>query len=262
MPFLKFSLDKRGNEITSIVYQGRRQAKGHPRILYWFRTPPGIRVGRAAIDEDAIRVLEESHPDLQFDWPRILQAHRARGSSVKAGAASGEVRPAPGAGRRLAEARREAAPGRPEAERAAGQGPPDSGQLGVPHTAHDAPAGILSQADIARLRGRYAEVLARISELVGDPARGDALRVGAEALNPDAWVTPDEVRQGLASFDRVEKDLRAQLGRRHRTRRGGIRHRRRRTEAERPATPAMTGSSTDARGAGSATAGGAEPRAK
>jgi len=259
VPFLKFSLDKRGNEITSIVYQGRRQAKGHPRVLYWFRTPPGIRVGRAAIDEDAIRVLEENHPDLQFDWPRILQAHKARGSSARAGTAGGEVRPAPGAGRRHTETRREAAPRRPEAERGAVAGRPEGGEQSVQLTAHDAPAGIVSQADIARLRGRHAEVLARISQLVGDPARADALRLEAEALNPDAWVTPEEVRQGLASFERVEQGLRAQLGSRQRTRRGGARHRRRRPAAEKPAAPATTGSSTDADGAGSGAAGGGKP---
>jgi hypothetical protein len=31
-----------------------------------------VKVGRAAFDEDAIRLLEESHPDLDFDWERIL----------------------------------------------------------------------------------------------------------------------------------------------------------------------------------------------
>ncbi len=44
------------------------------RVLYWFRTPPGIKVGRSALDEDAIRLLEELNPDVEFDWTRILKA--------------------------------------------------------------------------------------------------------------------------------------------------------------------------------------------
>src|SRR5580765_3424990 len=51
---------------------GRRRGKG-PRLLYWFRTPPGVRVGRAPIDEAAIRLLEQHNPDVQFDWTRILK---------------------------------------------------------------------------------------------------------------------------------------------------------------------------------------------
>jgi hypothetical protein len=41
--------------------------------LYWFRTPPGVRVGRAPIDDEAIRLLEQHNPDVQFDWPRLLK---------------------------------------------------------------------------------------------------------------------------------------------------------------------------------------------
>lgn len=41
-------------------------------MLYWFRSPPHVKIGRAAFDEDAIRALEEQHPDVEFDWDRIL----------------------------------------------------------------------------------------------------------------------------------------------------------------------------------------------
>ena len=51
----------------------RRGVKAEPRILYWFRTPPGVRVGRSALDEDAIRMLEEHNPDVHFDWTRMLK---------------------------------------------------------------------------------------------------------------------------------------------------------------------------------------------
>src|SRR5262245_60719994 len=43
-----------------------------PRLLYWYRTAPGIVLGRPPLDEDAIRTIEEQHPDIEFDWPAIL----------------------------------------------------------------------------------------------------------------------------------------------------------------------------------------------
>jgi hypothetical protein len=51
---------------------GRRRGRGQ-RLLYWFRTPPGVRVGRAALDDEAIRLLEKNNPDVQFDWARLLK---------------------------------------------------------------------------------------------------------------------------------------------------------------------------------------------
>lgn len=88
---------------------------------------------------------------------------------------------------------------------------------------------MISHEEAAKLRARYAELMARITERVSDPVRADALRLEAEALNPDAWVTPDEVRTGVEAFDRQDQHLRSLLGRRRRSRRGGVRHRRRTT---------------------------------
>jgi hypothetical protein len=42
--------------------------------LYWFRSPPNVKVGRPALDQDAIRWIEEHNPDIEFDWNQILQA--------------------------------------------------------------------------------------------------------------------------------------------------------------------------------------------
>ncbi len=52
----------------------REHGRAVPRILYWFRTPPNVRVGRTALDEDAIRLIEETNPDLTFDWTRMVNA--------------------------------------------------------------------------------------------------------------------------------------------------------------------------------------------
>jgi hypothetical protein len=71
VPVLRFARDQRGYESTYLVESTRGRAEG-PSLLYWFRTPPHVKVGRSAFDEDAIRLLEEQHPDIDFDWDRIL----------------------------------------------------------------------------------------------------------------------------------------------------------------------------------------------
>ncbi len=76
---MRFTRDKRGYENTFVVHTGggRRRGKSRARILYWFRTPPGIRIGRSALDESAIRLIEEHNPDVEFDWTRILKGQDA-----------------------------------------------------------------------------------------------------------------------------------------------------------------------------------------
>jgi hypothetical protein len=77
VPFLRVSRDKRGIETTALLHSSRRQGKGRPRLLYWFRTPPDVLVGREPIDEGAITQLERAHPDISFDWPQILHASKS-----------------------------------------------------------------------------------------------------------------------------------------------------------------------------------------
>jgi len=81
LPHLRFTRDKRGYENTYVVHSVRRRGKALQRILYWFRTPPNIRVGRAALDEEAIRSIEERNPDIVFDWNEILEARPAPASA-------------------------------------------------------------------------------------------------------------------------------------------------------------------------------------
>src|SRR5204863_7069037 len=70
-----FTRDKRGYETTSLVHADRgRQGRARQRVLYWFRSPPNVKVGRPALDQDAIRWIEEHNPDIEFDWTQILQA--------------------------------------------------------------------------------------------------------------------------------------------------------------------------------------------
>ena len=49
MPFLRVIRDKRGYETTYLMHWCREGARQRSRILYMFRTPGGIRVGREAV---------------------------------------------------------------------------------------------------------------------------------------------------------------------------------------------------------------------
>jgi hypothetical protein len=73
VPFLKFSRDKRGYENIYLVHaQNRRGKPSRPRILYWYRTPPGIRVGRPPFDDETRKRLEAQNPEVTFDWATIV----------------------------------------------------------------------------------------------------------------------------------------------------------------------------------------------
>ena len=71
MAYLKFSRDKRGYEHFYLVQPSNR-GKARPRMLYWFRTPPGVKVGRSPFDPDMRRALEAQNPDVVFDWEAIV----------------------------------------------------------------------------------------------------------------------------------------------------------------------------------------------
>ena len=72
MPFVRFSRDRRGYEHLYLIDQSK--AGGRSRVLYWFRTPPGVKVGRTPFDAETQRSLERQNPDVQFDWPEIIAA--------------------------------------------------------------------------------------------------------------------------------------------------------------------------------------------
>ena len=74
----------------------------------------------------------------------------------------------------------------------------------------------LGAEGVVRLRARYAELMARIAERIQDPARQEELKAAAERLNPDLWITEDEVRAGLEQYEAVYASLRGAVGRRNR----------------------------------------------
>ena len=71
MPFVRFSRDRRGYEH---VYLVDAKEHGRSRVIYWFRTPPGVKVGRTPFDLATQRSLEQQYPDVSFDWSQIVAA--------------------------------------------------------------------------------------------------------------------------------------------------------------------------------------------
>jgi hypothetical protein len=232
------------------VHSERRRGKQRSRILYWFRTPPGVKVGRAALDEDAIRLIEEFNPLVEFDWTRILKGQGA--PPVEPRPANGTRRQRPpdtrAANGRIEERAGEPSPFEPMAAEEVPfiEAPAESARalepaevpvterevsaedipVPSPASAPDAPTAAharLGSEGVSRLRGRYAELLARISERVQDPVRRDELKSQAERLNPDTWVTAEEVTQGLEQYESVFASLRGVIGHRRRRRRRGNR---------------------------------------
>jgi hypothetical protein len=73
MTFLRFSRDKRGYEHFQLVQPAvNRRGLGRPRILYWFRSPSNVRVGREPFDHAIRMAIEKQNPELEFDWTQIL----------------------------------------------------------------------------------------------------------------------------------------------------------------------------------------------
>jgi hypothetical protein len=226
-------------------------------------------VGRSAIDEDAIRLLEQYNPDVQFDWTHILkptpaapgepakergfdqaQARPQRKKERRGAAREPDVRaagPKAAPPRVVDEPLPEPAPipvDEPEedeeditagaedlgsapvdeaeearlAEEALG---PDEETMAGPTLDDRRPAAYerLGSEGLARLRARYAEVMARIAERPMEDAAREELKLRAERLNPDGWVTADEVQQALEQYESIFDGLRALVGTRRRRRR-------------------------------------------
>src|SRR5471030_137000 len=73
MAFFRFNRDKRGYENFYLVEPTTRRVKSRTRVLYWFRSPPGVRVGREPFDDAVKRALEKQYPNVNFDWKTIVE---------------------------------------------------------------------------------------------------------------------------------------------------------------------------------------------
>jgi hypothetical protein len=70
---LRFSRDKRGYENFYLVRSFRRRGRARTRILYWFRTPPNVKVGRKPFEEEVRRAIERQNPGVIFDWKKVIE---------------------------------------------------------------------------------------------------------------------------------------------------------------------------------------------
>jgi hypothetical protein len=50
-----------------------RRGKSVSRVLYWYRTPPDVKVGREPFDAAVRKALEAQNPTVRFDWRQILE---------------------------------------------------------------------------------------------------------------------------------------------------------------------------------------------
>ena len=278
MPFLRFSRDRRGYESTYLCHTHRRGGTPRLRVLYWFRSPPDVKVGRLALDPEAIRAIEESNPDLQFDWSRILKVkppppdrdrggpEGRRGRRNRGRDSSAASIPPPGGPISQVEPIETADPAQAESEELGGAGPaarrPEPASAGWsdadPAPDGDAPElgppahvvlGLTDEQGLARLRARHAEIQARIGDRFRDPATLEKVLAQASLLDPDAWRSAEEARERLGALEENLAAIRKVLGRRRRTRRGRPRRRRPRETG--------TGEASGAAGAGVAGAGSA-----
>ncbi|HUE89834.1 MAG TPA: hypothetical protein VMO26_27465 [Vicinamibacterales bacterium] len=224
MTFVRVSRDQRGYETTLLLHSPRPGDR--PRVLYWYRTAPGVRVGRAPLDEEAIRTIEEQHPDIEFDWPQLFE----EASNVPPDVERRPERP-----RRKSARPKEAPPldATPIGVAAVVEGLTDSVPAVVfepeafepdapepdsppttPEPSRAAVNPLLEQLvgrEIAtRLRARYAEVAARLEALEPGDAR-TAWQVRADALNPDRWPSPEAILAGIQNADRLFDELKREL---------------------------------------------------
>jgi hypothetical protein len=72
VPFLRVIRDKRGYETTYLMHWYREGNRQRSRILYVFRTPGGVRVGREALEPEILRQIETEYPDIDFDWQVVV----------------------------------------------------------------------------------------------------------------------------------------------------------------------------------------------
>jgi hypothetical protein len=187
VPFLRVIRDKRGYETTYLMHWLRDGSRQRSRILYVFRTPAGVRVGRESLEPDVLREIESRHPEINFDWKTLFANQQLVESSAEP--------------RRPRKRKREEEPAAPVAVAvaAAPAGEPES-QVAPAPPRPSIPAslqGATPDEQIAFLNHWYPLVRERIPQRTSDPARLEALTALAERLNPAAWTDADQIAEGL-----------------------------------------------------------------
>ena len=222
MPFIRQTRDKRGFEQTYVMhaYHQGPGTSGRARVLYLFRSPANLRIGRTALDAEVMEALEHTHPDLSFDWGSISREVAA------------PPRPEPQNDRH---ARRQGRPSTPVPDRPPSR-PVEPAPPPVP--ADDSLLGrTLGASNAARLRQRHRELADRINRRARTPEERDRLLERLGRLNPEDWPDEQTIRAQSATADAGWNAIAAELPSRRRGRRGG----RRRVEGDRRPSGIMAG---------------------
>lgn len=213
MPFLRVIRDKRGYETTYLMHIYRdNQQRQRTKILYVFRTPGGVRVGRDPLEPDMQKLIEAQYPDIPFNWNAVRETQQV----IETAAEPRRRRPRPST-----DARGEDEPVRVEAAPvAAPQAPaarePEPPRIVIPAVIE----GATPDEQIAFLMKWFPMVRERIARRVSDPARIEALNALADRLNPSAWTDADQITTGLqAAAEALERLSRVFSKRRRRARR-------------------------------------------
>jgi hypothetical protein len=209
VPFLRVIRDKRGYETTYLMHLYREGHRQRSRILYVFRSPGGVRVGRAALEPETVREIEARYPDIAFDWKDVRDHQQHI-----------EMSPEP---------RRRKLPKREEADEVPGEiaapVPPAPVQTPSPGQVPSVIEGATPDDQIAFLGRWYAVIRERIPKRTSDPVRQEALMALTERLNPAAWTDADQIAVGLQQAAEALERLSRVFSRRRRARRrpGGAR---------------------------------------
>jgi hypothetical protein len=207
VPFIRYARDKRGYESTYVMHAYRPgQGPQRARVLYLFRTPAHVKIGRKALEPEVMEALEHTHPDLSFDWtnlpserpiepsdPRDRERDHRRSRPHPRGAEAPAPRPTPA--------------------------PP-------PVIEDESPLGRVVGAErAARLRARYTELMVRIGRRSRTPEERDRLVERLQRLNPEEWIDEAAVRAVVFTVEAEWDAVAAELPGRRRGRRGGRHHR-------------------------------------
>jgi len=207
--------DKRGYETTYLMHWFREGSRQRSRVLYMFRTPGGVRVGRLPLDRDVLRQIEAQHPEIEFDWNAVRETQQV-------------IEPAPDFRRRRPRREEGEAPTPQSAPPvAAPVEPPPAASVAAP-TAPSLPRlqvpsvidGNSPDEQIAFLLKWHPLICERLALRTADPERRNALLALAERLNPVSWTDAEQITAGLQqAAEALERLSRVMARRRRRARR-------------------------------------------
>lgn len=223
MPFLRVIRDKRGYETTYLMHWYREGNRQQSRILYTFRTPSGVRVGRAPLEPDVLRQLEREHPDIDFDWQVVLDNQQVVDSNPEP---RNQRRP-----RRRRDEERDSPPAAaaPAEKLARAEAPAQPAAPPLPPIPSTI-AGATPDEQIEFLRHWHPLVRERVQQRTTDPVRHETLLMLADRLNTTTWTDADQITSGLQqAAEALERLSRVFAKRRRRSRKG--------RKPEQPGTP-------------------------